>query len=122
MAGVFARTNEVNNHPKRNTFPLSFQNNLSGKFGVLYPCLVQEVMPGFTFKSKPTFALEFMPTAFPVQTRMRARMHFFYVRNRNLWKDFADFYGKTKEGLVSPYLLFSEGTSFNSMAKTGSLG
>ena len=122
MAGVFSRTNEVNNHPKRNTFPLSFQNNLSGKFGVLYPCLVQEVMPGFTFKSKPTFALEFMPTAFPVQTRMRARMHFFYVRNRNLWKDFADFYGKTKEGLVSPYLLFSEGTSFNSMAKTGSLG
>jgi hypothetical protein len=31
MAGVFARTNEVNNHPKRNTFPLSFQNNLSGE-------------------------------------------------------------------------------------------
>lgn len=122
MAGVFARTNEVNNHPKRNTFPLSFQNNLSGKFGVLYPCLVQDVIPGFTFKAKPTFALEFMPTAFPVQTRMRARMHFFYVRNRNLWKDFADFYGKTKEGLVSPYLLFSEGSSFNSMAKTGSLG
>lgn len=122
MAGVFSRTNEVNNHPKRNTFPLSFQNNLSGKFGVLYPCLVQDVIPGFTFKAKPTFALEFMPTAFPVQTRMRARMHFFYVRNRNLWKDFADFYGKTKEGLVPPYLLFSEGTSFNSMAKTGSLG
>lgn len=122
MAGVFARTNEVNNHPKRNTFPLSFQNNLSGKFGILYPCLVQDVIPGFTFKAKPTFALEFMPTAFPVQTRMRARMHFFYVRNRNLWKDFADFYGKTKEGLVPPYLLFSEGSSFNSMAKTGSLG
>jgi hypothetical protein len=40
MAGVFARTNEVNNHPKRNTFPLSFQNNLSDKFGVLYPCLM----------------------------------------------------------------------------------
>ena len=122
MAGVFSRTNEVNNHPKRNTFPLSFQNNLSGKFGVLYPCLVQDVIPGFTFKAKPTFALEFMPTAFPVQTRMRARMHFFYVRNRNLWKDFADFYGKTKEDLIPPYLLFSEGTSFNSMAKTGSLG
>jgi hypothetical protein len=122
MAGVFARTNEVNNHPKRNTFPLSFQNNLSGKFGILYPCLVQDVIPGFTFKVKPTFALEFMPTAFPVQTRMRARMHFFYVRNRNLWKDFADFYGKTKEGLVSPYLHFAQGTSFNSMAKTGSLG
>lgn len=122
MAGVFSRTNEVNNHPKRNTFPLSFQNNLSGKFGILYPCLVQDVVPGFTFKAKPTFALEFMPTAFPVQTRMRARMHFFYVRNRNLWKDFADFYGKTKDDLVSPYLLFQQGTSFNSMAKTGSLG
>lgn len=122
MAGVFSRTNEVNNHPKRNTFPLSFQNNLSGKFGILYPCLVQDVIPGFTFKAKPTFALEFMPTAFPVQTRMRARMHFFYVRNRNLWKDFADFYGKTKDNLVPPYLRFSEGSSFNSMATTGSLG
>lgn len=122
MAGVFGRTNEVNNHPKRNTFPLSFQNNLSGKFGILYPCLVQDVVPGFTFKAKPTFALEFMPTAFPVQTRMRARMHFFYVRNRNLWKDFPDFYGKTKEGLVPPYVMFQPGNSFNSMARTGSLG
>ena len=122
MAGVFGRTNEVNNHPKRNTFPLSFQNNLSGKFGILYPCLVQDVIPGFTFKAKPTFALEFMPTAFPVQTRMRARMHFFYVRNRNLWKDFPDFYGKTKEGLVPPYVMFQPGNSFNSMARTGSLG
>lgn len=122
MAGVFGRTNEVNNHPKRNTFPLSFQNNLSGKFGILYPCLVQDVIPGFTFKAKPTFALEFMPTAFPVQTRMRARMHFFYVRNRNLWKDFPDFYGKTKQGLVPPYVMFQPGNSFNSMARTGSLG
>ena len=53
MAGVFARTNEVNNHPKRNTYPLSFQNSLSGKFGVLYPCLVQDVIPGFgRFDSK----------------------------------------------------------------------
>lgn len=122
MAGVFARTNEVNNHPKRNTFPLSFQNNLSGKFGVLYPCLVQDVIPGYTFKVKPTFALEFMPTAFPVQTRMRAYMHFFYVRNRNLWKDFPDFYGKTKDNLVSPYVDINSVTKLKAMVSTGSLG
>lgn len=122
MAGVFARTNEVNNHPKRNTFPLSFQNNLSGKFGILYPCLVQDVIPGFTFKDKPTFALEFMPTAFPVQTRVRAHMHFFYVRNRNLWKDFADFYGRTKENLVPPYVDINSDTKLKAMASTGSLG
>ena len=56
------------------------------------------------------------------QSRYDARMHFFYVRNRNLWKDFPDFYGKTKEGLVSPYIMFRRGSSFNSMARTGSLG
>ena len=75
-------------------------------FCILF-CLVQDVIPGFTFKAKPTFALEFMPTAFPVQTRMRARMHFFYVRNRNLWKDFADFYGKDKGRPCSSLFAFS---------------
>lgn len=103
MASIFTRTNEYVQPVKRNTFDLSFQNNLTMQFGKLYPAFVQEVLPGDSFKIKPTFALEFMPMVFPVQTRMRANLHFFYVRNRNLWKDFPDFIANTKE-VDPPYL------------------
>lgn len=103
MASIFTRTNEYVQPVKRNTFDLSFQNNLTMQFGKLYPAFVQEVLPGDSFKIKPTFALEFMPMVFPVQTRMRANLHFFYVRNRNLWKDFPDFIANTKE-VEPPYL------------------
>ena len=122
MANVFSRTNEVNNHPKRNTYDLSFQNNLTGKFGALYPVLFQPVIPGNSCKIKPTFALQFMPMTFPVQTRMRAHLHFFYVRRRNLWKDFPDYYARTKSNLVVPYVNINTQQKMDAMASTGSLG
>lgn len=100
----FTSLKDVVNQPKRNTFDLSFQNNLTMKFGRLYPVFCKEVIPGDSFRIKPTFGLRFMPLVFPVQTRMQANMHFFYVRNRNLWKDWPDFIGRTKKELVPPYL------------------
>lgn len=90
--------------PNRNAFDLSFANNLTMEFGKLYPVMCKEVIPGDTFDIDTTFGLRFMPLQFPVQTRMRADLHFFYVRNRNLWSDWKDFYGRTKENLKPPYL------------------
>lgn len=119
MASIFTRTNEYVQPVKRNTFDLSFQNNLTMQFGKLYPVFVQEVIPGDAFKIKPTFALEFMPMVFPVQTRMRANLHFFYVRNRNLWEDFPDFIANTKE--VEPPYLDMNGRYDNFLA-VGQLG
>lgn len=105
MAGnIFSKTNDWFDKPKRNTFDLSFQNNLTMKFGALYPCFCKEVVPGDSFSIKPTFGLRLMPMMFPIQTRMKAYLHFFYVRNRNLWKDWPDFIGHTKDGLVKPYV------------------
>ena len=103
MASIFTRTNEYVQSVKRNTLDLSFQNNLTMQFGKLYPVYVQEVIPGDGYGIMPTFAFEFLPMTFPVQTRMRANLHFFYVRNRNLWKDFPDFIANTKE-VEPPYL------------------
>lgn len=119
MASIFTRTNEYVQPVKRNTFDLSFQNNLTMQFGKLYPVFVQEVLPGDSFKIKPTFALEFMPMVFPVQTRMRANLHFFYVRNRNLWKDFPDFIANTKE--VQPPFLDMNGR-YDDFLSVGGLG
>jgi hypothetical protein len=72
------------NDVKRNTFDLSFSNNLSLKFGKLTPVMCKEVVPGDSFEIDANFGLRLMPTLFPVQSRMRADLHFFYVRNRNL--------------------------------------
>lgn len=101
---IFAKQKEYVSKPKRNVFDLSFQNNLTMQMGYLYPVFCKEVVPGDSFNIKPWFGLRFMPLAFPIQTRMQANLHFFYVRNRNLWKDWPDFIGRTKDGLVSPYI------------------
>lgn len=90
--------------PKRNAFDLSFQNNLTMKLGTLVPVFCKECLPGDSFQIDADFGLKFLPMPFPLQTPMRAVMHFFYVRNRNLWKNWMDFYGMTKEGLVHPYI------------------
>ena len=108
MASIFRKDDNFVDKPNRNSFDMSFQNNLTTKFGVLKPVYCQEVIPGDSFKIRPDFALRFLPMVFPVQTRMRAHLHFFYVRNRTIWKDWMDFIGKTKEGLVPPYIKITE--------------
>lgn len=104
MASVFKKDDNYIQKQPRNTYDLSCQNNLTTNFGKLVPVFCQEVLPGDSFRIKPTFGLRFLPQVFPVQTRMRAHIHYFYVRNRTLWKDWMDFIGKTQDGLVSPYL------------------
>jgi len=115
--GIFSKSNQPDPKVKRNTFDLSFQNNLTLDFGTLYPCFVKEVIPGDTFKIDVAFGLRFLPLAFPIQTKMRADVHFFYVRNRNLWKDWPNFIGMTGSGdYVPPYI------PYKSVCKTGGLG
>ena len=83
------------NDVKRNAFDMSFTNNLTLKIGQLVPVMCKEVVPGDSFEIDTNFGLRFMPTIFPVQTKMRADVHFFYVRTRNLWKNWKKFIGDT---------------------------
>lgn len=89
---------------KRNTYDLMYINNFTGNFGTLYPVFCKEVNPGDSLSIETVFGLRAQPMVFPVQTPIRADIHYFYVRNRTLWTNFMDFYGKTKEGLVHPYI------------------
>lgn len=120
MANAFSKFRGKVDKPNRNVFDLSFQNNLTFNIGGLYPVLCKEVIPGDSYRIKPTFGLRFMPTAFPLQTRLNANLHFFYVRNRNLWKDWMDFIGNNKADLVPPYLSPTAG-NHDKTFKTGSL-
>lgn len=108
---------------KRNTFDLSFVNNLTLKFGDLVPIMCKEVIPGDSFEIDPQIGFRFMPTQFPVQTRMRADVHFFYVRNRNLWKNWKKFISDTpsvnvttgvEDTIVFPYIGDKRNTDFYS--------
>lgn len=99
---------------KRNSFDLSFSNNLTLPIGKLIPVMCKEVIAGDSFEIDANFGLRFMPTVFPVQNRIRADLHFFYVRNRNLWKNWVDFFGNTwskQTPLVAPYIGPKDDTS-----------
>lgn len=121
MSKVFGKQKQATKKPNRNTFDLSFQNNLTLQFGGLYPVMCKEVIPGDSFKIDTTFGLRFMPLKWPVQTRCRADVHFFYVRNRPLWHDFPDWYGKTKDDLSRPYLSMND-SQVSQMFNTGQIG
>ena len=128
MANVFTKQTDVVNKPRRNVFDLSHANNLTLKFGALTPCFCEEVIPGDSFQIETRMALKLMPMVFPVQTDMRAYVHFFYVRNRNLWKDWQDFIGLLPAGYTEsqmqkyqlPYINFDKNDGIG-VPRTGSL-
>lgn len=117
--GVFSATNAPVGGIKRSTFDLSFQNNLTLKFGTLYPCFCKEVLAGDSWHIDPSFGLRFLPTYFPLQTKINAKLDFFYVRNRNLWDGFKNYLYMTGQPDEFP-VLSSQEAMFQS--QTGSLG
>lgn len=113
---IFSKSNLPESDLKRNTFDLSFQNNLTTNFGVLKPVFCKEVLPGDTFDIDVTFGLRFMPTVFPIQNRARASVKFFYVRNRSLYEDFKEWSTGNDENLAGlPYL--SDSMSYEDKAE-----
>lgn len=113
--------------PNRNNFDCSFTNNGTYDFGTLYPVLCHEVLPGDTTVIDPRMALRAFPLVFPIQTRVRAHLHFFYVRNRNLWNGFPDFINGNKESTTPPTASTSTAPFITdlhspSLFSTGSLG
>lgn len=116
MQNPFNHENYPSNELKRNTFPCSYQFNTTMKYGYIYPAGIWRTIPGSTYKIKPTLGLNFMPTVFPVQTRQKVFVHYFYGRDRNFWKDYKDFVNGQRPDLVKPYI--DEGVT---KARTGSL-
>lgn len=126
MSQPFGKDGGPVNKVGRNTWDLSYQTNGTYNFGGIYPVYVQEVIPGDHFKIDTTFGLRFMPTAFPLQTRMRADIHYFYVRNRALYDDWMDHYGMKSYGTNSkqtvPPFISPKNARNKDMFATGSLG
>lgn len=120
MASVFRKDDNYVEKPNRNAFPKTYESHLTTKFGQIIPAFCKPVMIGETVKIEPQMNFNFLPLVFPIQNRVRASLSFFYVRNRNLWKNWMDFQFKMKDGLVPPYHVFREET-YREMLKVGGL-
>ncbi|QXP45095.1 major capsid protein [Microvirus mar53] len=114
---VWSKEHNPETSIKRNVFPQSFSNNLTMNFGGIYPFLCQEVMSGDTMEIDSAMGLRFMPTIWPLQNRIRADVHYFYVRNRNLYNEFKEYYTGGTVNKPMPYLSVQNDSFF----KTGSL-
>lgn len=118
MANVFKQNKEVNEHPNRNNFDLSHKVNGTYKFGTLYPVMMQPVVPGDSFSIDAAYDLKLMPVVFPVQTKIRAHMHFFYVRNKNLWTGWQNWISNLRDNSETPHPYIAPSAD---KVKTGSL-
>lgn len=79
------------NNVPRNSFDLSHDRKFSAKLGLLYPCLVQEVVPGDSFSVQSEQLIRMAPLVSPVMHRVTATTHYFFVPNRLLWAGWEDF-------------------------------
>lgn len=113
--------------PNRNAFDLSFSNHVTTNFGTLLPVMCKETLPGDTFEIDSALGLRFMPLAFPIQTKCKAYVHFFYQRTKNIWRDFQDvIYGNDKivnseDELTPPYINPTNKDKIH-LFRTGGLG
>lgn len=117
--GVYSKNKQYIPDVKRNNFDQSYQNNLTLGFGYEIPFFCKDVLPGDTTEIDAALGLRFMPMTFPAQTKIRCDVHFFYVRNRNLFKGFNDLVFDNDSTLTMPYLSVRER---NRQLTTKSLG
>ncbi|MBQ3555884.1 MAG: hypothetical protein IJA09_06695 [Bacteroidales bacterium] len=103
MQNVFDAQQEVNNNLNRNPFDLTHTNNLSLRFGYLYPIFTKIVPANTKFDINAEVGMQFMPMSFPVQTPIKARLSFFKVPLRTLWNGYMDYVGNFRDGLEEPY-------------------
>lgn len=114
---VWSKEHNPETSLKRNTFPQSFCNNLTFNFGKIVPFACFETLSGDTFELNTSFGLRFWPTAFPLQSRIRADIHWFYVRKRNLYDEYKEHYTGGTVRKPMPFLANLKSSDF----KNGSL-
>lgn len=97
-------TSVPQNKVSRNLFDLSHEVKMSGKFGILYPVLLMDVLPGDTVRDQMTAFIRFAPMLAPVMHRIDVTTHFFFVPNRLLTDHWEDFITGGQDGTESPIL------------------
>lgn len=89
--------------PNKNWFDLTHDHKFSAKFGLLYPTLALECVPGDKFKLGCESIVRFAPLIAPVMHRMDVTTHYFFVPNRLVWPNWEEFItGNSLQGPTGP--------------------
>lgn len=88
--------------PGRNIFNLSHQVKLTCNMGELIPIICDEIVPGDKFRVSSDVLVRFAPMLAPVMHNVNVYVHYFFVPNRLLWKQWEDFITGGEDGTSSP--------------------
>ncbi|AXH75425.1 MAG: major capsid protein [Microviridae sp.] len=102
------------NRPKRSKFDLSHENKLTLNMGELIPILVQEIIPGDSFKAQSEIIARFAPMIAPMYQRINISTHYFFVPNRLVWNEWEQFITGGEEGTAQPVAPY-----FDTLANVG---
>lgn len=83
---------------KRSTFDLSFDHKTTFNTGDIVPIIVQEILPGDTFKVDTNFIVRMQTPIKPVMDDAFIDIYYFFVPNRLVWDHWPDFMGENKDG------------------------
>lgn len=90
--------------PKSSPFDLSHERKLSMNMGELIPILNKEILPGDHFRGSTELMARMAPMLAPIQHRINAYVHYFFVPTRILWDQWEDFITAGKEGTTTPVI------------------
>jgi hypothetical protein len=111
------------NKPKKNNFDLSHEVKMTGNMGNLYPCFIQDVIPGDSFKVDTQQLIRFSPLLAPMMHNVDFKLDYFFVPYRLVWDEWKDFITGGEDGNDLPsYPRFNVNASIrNAYLTKGSL-
>lgn len=93
--------------PGKNKFDLSHERKFSFQMAHLTPILVQEVVPGDSFRVNSEIMLRMAPMLAPIMHRVNVRTEYFFVPNRLVWDEWEDFITGGRLGTSNPVAPYS---------------
>ena len=96
--------------PRSNLFDLSHDVKLSGNMGELIPILAMDCVPGDHVNLSCESLIRLAPMVAPMMHRVDVTMHYFFVPNRLLWRNWKNFVTNTEvSGSIPafPYLQYA---------------
>lgn len=99
--GIFSTTAVA---PKRYVHKLGFMNTLTMQdFGVLYPMLAKELVPGDVIKHKHAMNMFYFPQSSNVMHGFRLKSYYFFVPYRIVWPLWDAFFSDHLHTYIKPY-------------------
>ena len=109
--------------PGKNKFDLSREVKQTGNMGMLYPCFIQDVVPGDSYRVNTQQMIRFSPLLAPMMHNVDFKLDFFFVPYRIIFDEWKDFITGGEDGNDLPsYPRFKVNQTFaNNFLHKGSL-